>query len=517
MPDLIKRRGREEKKRLSKKEKKTPPSNMVDETTTRGDRKDELAEQPWADEMDAIDRGSDDGLLVHSPRNKTGGDTDLLLHIMQAFPVPGELWVHLCTGCHYLSSLLAIHPIPLSDAPYIVRGQGKPPAGSPFRISYGVFNPAIRGTVVTSTTVVPNFAWTPRLAVDLAVLNEALKKPHPSNFLVLPAVRGKVVRLFCHCSVWYVADSVKIEAIPPVSATEGGAYHRRYPPLGPMAALVDVCMRTYLTEGVRGLTPDLRADRVWFFGLFPDQGTALFLGTCRLLSHYELRSNALGALDYGFSVYNDVAPSIPILPKMSDERWGLDEWNEREHSVAAAIPNGSCISHGFYRGLFDGVLLVNPMTMFAVRLSGLATVFLTPLLRGHLTLPEFLMQTALSSLYVDADRQHTDQVSCDYWTITQPRLTARFFGESHNDLLCRIDHMVCSVFHWLQQWMFYVHGLGPNEWARMEPSMQNLYFVLDHETPPYWPKVLYNHRYHPHLAKVLVFCLEYWTDPEWKQ
>ncbi len=48
----------------------------------------EEQQQHWADEMDAVDQGLDDG-LIRSPR--VYAKDDLLVRIMQAFPVPGEL------------------------------------------------------------------------------------------------------------------------------------------------------------------------------------------------------------------------------------------------------------------------------------------------------------------------------------------------------------------------------------------------------------------------------------------
>jgi hypothetical protein len=456
----------------------------------------------WADDMDRIDQGLDDGLVAHRPQTDGGGggdDDDLLRCLLAAFPVPGEIYVHLCTGCHYLSSLLEMHPPAPGDVPYVVQSPGRPPPGSPFRIHYGVANPAVRGTVVASNVVVPNFAWTPRLVVAPAVLRDALAKPCPRHLLVLPAVRGPVVRLFHDNGQWYVADSVRLECL------------RSDRPPGPLARMVDACVRTYHhTKGLLGLTTHLRPDRVWFFAVFPDQAAVLGLGTCRLLSHYQLgANNAFNALDHGYSVHGDVAPSIPILPAAADvalppaaaAEGNADGEGEEEEPFDAATMR--------YRGLFDGVILVNPMTLFAVRLCSAAAFFLAPLLRDRQTVPEFLLQTALTSVHVEPDRPPSaDPASLEYWTVTQPALAARFFAADHDRMLRQVDSAVCNVYHWLSHWMHYTSTLSPDEWRDGLPlPLQRLYVVLEHETPPNWHRVVCNPRYQGLVAKALAQCL----------
>ena len=67
-----------------------------------------------------------------------------------------------------------------TDPPYLVNGWQPsllPTTHSPFRIQYGINNPAMRGVVITQTSVVPNFSWTPRLALESADLDEILSHP----------------------------------------------------------------------------------------------------------------------------------------------------------------------------------------------------------------------------------------------------------------------------------------------------------------------------------------------------
>jgi hypothetical protein len=162
-----------------------------------------------------------------------------------------------------------------------------------------------------------------------------------------------------------------------------------------------------------------------------------------------------------------------------------------------------------YRGLFDGVLLLNPATLFAVRLCGAAAFLLAPLLRGRQTVPEFLLQTALTSVHVEPDLSATaDPASLEYWTVTQPALAARFFTAHHDRLLRQVDGAVCDVYYWLSHWMHYASSLSSKEWRDgLALPLQRLYVVLEHETPPNWHHVVCNPRYQGLVAKALAQCL----------
>lgn len=58
---------------------------------------------------------------------------------------------------------------------------------SPYRVFYGKHNPAMNGLILTSVGVVPNFSWTPRLAVEPSALQSLLQCPLPTDVLILPA------------------------------------------------------------------------------------------------------------------------------------------------------------------------------------------------------------------------------------------------------------------------------------------------------------------------------------------
>lgn len=462
----------------------------------------------WADEMDEAD--GEAGVGGGGPPAAPPGD--LLSAVAVTFPAPGELWVHLCAACHYLSSVLLETYPPPWDPPFLVRGDGKPSAASPFRIDYGVHNPALRGTVITNSFIVPAFGWTPRMAMDRGAFAAALRRPCPDGLLVLPAVRGAVVRAFRHSGTWYLATGARLEAVPPPGQ-----------PLGRIGVQFDACVRTHVVQGLRRLLRDLRTDRVWFFGLFPERATLMGLGTCRLVSHHELRSDVFGAPDYGFSVHGDVAPSVPILPTLRPDQLAalgaaeeiIEPGTEEEEAAAATGEEGTEADGPppptpppRYRGLFDGVLLVNPATLFAVRIGCPEAVFLAPLLRNRVSLAEFLAQAAVSAAHPEGSAP--DPASRAYWAVTQPALVRRIFGDDHGELVRRVDDRVRDLYPWLAAWMRWAAGLSVDEWLSLDVGLQRLYVILEHETPVNWPRVVGAPRYHGLVAKAVAFCVQYW-------
>lgn len=88
----------------------------------------------------------------------------------------GEVWVHVRTQSNYLGAVIAAHPPPPPDAPPLLVNNWCAPSAeaSPYRVLYGLHNPAAHGTVLTAEAVIPHFAWAPRLAVEPAALRRAL-------------------------------------------------------------------------------------------------------------------------------------------------------------------------------------------------------------------------------------------------------------------------------------------------------------------------------------------------------
>lgn len=146
---------------------------------------------------------------------------DALDSVLRCFPVPGEPWVHIFGMANYYSSLLLDHPPPADgEPPILINGwqhASCPGQPSPYRIMYGTHNPAVHGVVITNSTVIPNFSWTPRMALETKGLYELLDAGPEGlgdNVLVLPASHGRVMRLFAHGNVWYIANNRRLEALP---------------------------------------------------------------------------------------------------------------------------------------------------------------------------------------------------------------------------------------------------------------------------------------------------------------
>jgi hypothetical protein len=233
--------------------------------------------------------------------------------------------------------------------PFLVNGW-RPMQGevSPFRVTYGIHNPATRGLIVTTHHVIPNFSWTPRLVVEREQLEAMLACPPPNDLLVLPAVNTDVVRVFHDAGQWYLASNHQLEEV----ASTG--FGRR-----PLLAMFNRCLKSHHSKrGLAGLVADLPPDRVWFFAMYDTRCSLLYLGSCALLSHDALSLDPRQeGPDLDFSLYRCLAPSIPILPELAEVR-----------EVLLAGPHYDADTLA-YSGLYDGILLVNPVTLFAVRLG----------------------------------------------------------------------------------------------------------------------------------------------------
>lgn len=232
---------------------------------------------------------------------------DTIDTVMRCFPVPGEPWVHIYGMANYYSSLLLDHPPPAAGAPPLLVNGWQHTGGqpSPYRIVYGTHNPAVHGVVITSGTVIPNFSWTPRLAMETKGLYELLEagpqglgaEGGGTNILVLPASHGRVMRLFAHGDTWYIANSRRLEALPAQAeqpATTG------------LALLFEGCLLHYYPHNLRHFARDLDPERCWFFALYPGRGTMLFLAgarhvnaprpweraACSPMQHFAMNSSA---------------------------------------------------------------------------------------------------------------------------------------------------------------------------------------------------------------------------------
>lgn len=454
----------------------------------------------WADTMSDLD---EEEFCQKAAVAGTGNETqqpqqqqeDTLCDVLlRCFPVPGEIWVHLYAATNYVSSLLTLYPPHGAlHVPFIVNEWRTPPTASPYRICYATTNPALAGLIVTADGVVPNFSYTPRLAMEAEAMDAMLsaKQDGPAPLLVLPSAHGYVVRVFYTAGQWYVADDVRIEPLD----------HHRDRPLGQMLGLCAAphCgrHRSGRPTGVPDLIQDLKTDRVWFFALYPDRQTLLALGTARVVLHHEFHDDDLGREppEFDFTVHKHLAPSVPILPTQREVIVELVLKTPPVHTTAEGAA---------YAGLYDGVLFVNPHTMFAARVCTPEVVYLSPLLRGERALPELIAQRAVELRLVDRTRLTVDHYTYHWLETALPALTHRLFGEHHAETVAQIQYQVDTFYDWVAAWVQFVSVLSPEDWAALDLPLQRLYVLLDYESPGAWFKIIGSPRYTEIVAQLVV-------------
>ena len=486
----------------------SPPSDMdvTDEHISWADVYDSDSEDDNNNNNHDHDHPPEDASPLPSP-----GVCD---YLMGCFPVPGEIWCHLFTTANYYTSVLQNHPPPPRprDPPVIVNHSRHQRAchTSPFRIHYGTRNPALHGVVLTDNSLVPHFSWTPRLCItpqQAEVLTDP-RQEWPPPVILVPAVHGRVVRLFAHRGVWYAACRQRVEALPQHlgggnddddhssdDATPALRASESY-----AAVMLGVCLARYRVHSLARFVRDLDPRRVWFFACYPARQALLFLGTCRQLSHAAVQQDPHlqqdQDVDLDFSVHGTLPAAVPILPAALPH-------NTLAKFACEALHSPSGLQ---YTDLYDGVLLLNTRTMFAVRLSYPRMVFLAPLLRHRLNLQEFLALRILEARLVDCNHPHLDTATLA-WVHGLPQMTYDLFYERHAASIARMEWQADTILDWLPVWMDHIGSLCPEEWTDLDPELQRLYLLLDYEHPGQWfQRILCNRKYGPHVAKLLVFC-----------
>ena len=456
----------------------------------RMERKHHMADNPLPD------GGSPSWADVMSDEGKTaevddGNQEDMCDQLLRHFPVPGEIWVHLRTHCNYLSSLLAMYACPhVGDLPLIINGWRSMQKLSPYRVAYGTHNPAMHGLILTHDTVVPNFSWTPRLALEVEAMETVLQYPLPLDVLVLPAVTCDVVRVFFYDCQWYIASNSVVEVVPKNRGLGG-----------PLSMRFQLCLGKHCKRGLWKYLSDLRHDRVWFFGLYEQPSSLLHLGTCATIPHHLLVSAQYDQLPHlDFSVHRFLAPCIPILPDLITDL--------HQCGITEGAYDGELLA---YAAQYDGIFLVNPVTMFAVRLCTPDVVFLSPLLQGKQDISDFLIGRVIESRMMDISRLHMDRMSRRWWGTQVSAYVDAFFSESQADLIAIICWQVETMPQWISVWMSYMGSLCWQEWNQLDVDLQRLYVLLDYawEEPhaDTWSRILKHSKYSEWVAKVVAFTL----------
>lgn len=148
---------------------------------------------------------------------------------------------------------------------------------SPHRIQYGVRNPAARGIILTHDAIIPNFSYTPRLILTdphevltcwLSSTADVNDSDDDNDVMLLPAVTGTVVRIFQWAGVWHLATNEVLECI----------HSTLYP--WPMTRIFEMCLLPHVHGGLDeclGTLASFDPGLVWFFALYPDRPSMLYL------------------------------------------------------------------------------------------------------------------------------------------------------------------------------------------------------------------------------------------------
>lgn len=358
----------------------------------------------------------------------------------------------------------------------------------------------------------------PRLA-DRAAADDAPVYP---GILLVPAVHAEVLRLFADPrGEWYVASHRRLEAV----SDTAGVLARRFAK----------CLVRYYARSLDSFTRELNASLCWFFGVYEERGTMIFLGTCRLLPHDALTWDDLHPVDMGFSLHGHLPPAVPILPRTLTPASRTRLSRERWQSLVPAAGGGGGGGGARHTDLYDGLLLINTQTLFAVRLCYPTMIFLTPLLKRRESMDEFLAMRVVQSHLYDTSPVNVDH-DTQQWYRSMGMWAESFFGEHHGTLLDRIQWQVMHIGMWLTAWQSYIGTLDWEAWSELDIEIQRLYVLLprprpnapyrgrpgpagpDYEHPgSWWPRILCNPKYTQWIAKLIVFHLRQWEEERSKQ
>ena len=169
--------------------------------------------------------------------------------------------------------------------------------------------------------------------------------------MLVPAVHGRVVRLFLHRSMWYIASNQRVE--PLTTAVAQTARH----PSSALGSTFASCLERHYASSVAKFVGELNPPGLcWFFAMFPERLGLLFLGTCPVLTLSALRSGSIHHLDLSFRVHAFLPPAVPLLPDTMPQSSQSRMYRERLHSLYTMD----------YTDLYDGLFVANTQTMFAV-------------------------------------------------------------------------------------------------------------------------------------------------------
>ena len=228
----------------------------------------------------------------------------------------------------------------------------------------------------------------------------------------------------------------------------------------------------------------------------------IHLGTCAVIPHQLMFPQYEQLPNLDFHVHRFLAPCLPILPDLIPElqQCGVLEGTYDKHCM-------------MYASQYDGILLVNPVTMFAIRLSTPDVVFLSPLLQGKQDIMDFLILRIIGTNPIEPSRIHMDRLSRRWWELQVGVYIQSFFSASHGELIGAITWQVETMPQWISVWMEYMGSLCWQEWNELDVDIQRLYVLLDyaweepHSDGDKWSRILRHSKYSDWVAKVVAFTL----------
>lgn len=159
-----------------------------------------------------------------------------------------------------------------------------------------------------------------------------------------------------------------------------------------------------------------------------------------------------------------------------------------------------------YTDLYNGVLLFNRRTMFAVRLCKAPCIFLQPVLDREMDVPELIVLRKIQSLFHDTERIECDPHTRTWITVNIPELVEDIFGLRHATFLQQVVNRLGSLTGWLPSLATWFWQTG--QW-RPHPEIAHLLSVLEYEDAGRWVMILQNPKYHRALTKALLLSMAF--------
>ena len=159
--------------------------------------------------------------------------------------------------------------------------------------------------------------------------------------MLVPAVHGRVVRLFLHRSMWYIASNQRVEPLTTAVAVHHPTNTNKHsgrpsppPPVSALGATFASCLERHYASSVAKVVGELNPPGLcWFFAVFPERPGLLFLGTCPVLTLSALRSASVHHLDLSFRVHAFLPPAVPLLPDSMPQGSQSRMQRERLHNL----------------------------------------------------------------------------------------------------------------------------------------------------------------------------------------